>query len=103
MTEYLRNSDHRSGFSSGYTYNDITLFDKNKKIFYAEKDTRKLRIDKVKGILRLDHLNEEERNHVERLVMMHADLFRLSEDSLGCTNEISHKINTVDDNKYEAV
>lgn len=55
------------------------------------------RVDKIKQNLRLEHLNREEREHVENLVEKHDDLFHLPNDLLTCTNKIAHKITTTDE------
>jgi hypothetical protein len=47
--------------------------------------------------LRLDHLNEEEVNHVDRILNKYGDLFRLPDESLGPTDVTAHKIVTTDD------
>lgn len=55
------------------------------------------RSDEVKTLLRLEHLNKEEQQHVQALVGKHNDLFRLPNDRLGHTDIASHKITTIDD------
>lgn len=55
------------------------------------------RIQNIRELLRLEHLNQEETKHVDALVERHNDLFRLPEDKLGHTSIFSHKINTIDD------
>jgi len=42
----------------------------------------------------IDHLNEEEGNHVNEIINNHKDLFRLPEESLGHTDITAHKIAT---------
>ena len=52
---------------------------------------------KVRSLLRLDHLNKEEGQHVDDIIQAHNDLFRLPGDKLEHTNIISHKIATTDE------
>jgi len=51
---------------------------------------------RVKSLLRLDHLNDEEESHVDKLLKEYSDLFQLSGDALGYTNAMQHKISTTD-------
>jgi hypothetical protein len=46
----------------------------------------------VHELLRLDHLNEEEVNQVDRIINKYDDWFRLPDDLLGYTDVIAHKI-----------
>lgn len=43
------------------------------------------RIEKVRDSLRLDELNTEERQHIDKVLRKHFKLFRLPEDLLECT------------------
>jgi Fe2+ transport system protein B len=54
------------------------------------------RFTKLKNLLRLDHLNLEEQNHVQELIQKYENLFKLPEESLTITNKMTHKINTID-------
>jgi len=49
----------------------------------------------VHEFLRLDHLNEEEVNHVDRIIDKYGDLFRIPDDPLGHTDVTAHKIATI--------
>lgn len=53
--------------------------------------------EQVQSLLRLNHLNPEELEHVKRLITKHGDLFELPGKELSHTNVIKHKINTTDD------
>jgi len=54
------------------------------------------RVQIIRELLRLDHLNKEESEHIDMLIQKHSDLFRLPDDKLTCTTEMSHKITTTD-------
>lgn len=51
----------------------------------------------ARSLLRLEHLNDEELEHVDLLLAKHCDLFQLPGDTLNCTNTMKHKIATTDD------
>jgi hypothetical protein len=51
----------------------------------------------VHEFLRLDHLNEEEVYHVDRIINKYGDLFRLPDEPLGSTDITARKIVTIDD------
>jgi len=51
---------------------------------------------RIKSLLRLNHLNDEEESHVNKFIEEYSDLFQLSDDVLGYTNAMQHKINTTD-------
>lgn len=48
-------------------------------------------------MLRLDHLNEEEKANVIRLVTNYAERFQLPGEPLGATNVLKHRIPTTND------
>ena len=60
----------------------------------SDKDRE--RAHKIQTLLRWDHLNPEEANHVTKLVEEHSDLFQLPGENLEGTGIISHKIPTTD-------
>jgi hypothetical protein len=66
-------------------------------VFSINSDNTNTRLSQLKSSLRLEHLNREEREHVERLINYHADLFRLPNESLTFTNKIAHRISTTDE------
>ncbi|KAL6440856.1 hypothetical protein ACFW04_003346 [Cataglyphis niger] len=84
-------------FSSGDTNSGN---DENNKVFAT---TAIARIDKrekmqvINDLLRLNHLNKEESDHVSRLIDRHQDLFHLPGSKLGFTSVIKHKIVTSDE------
>ena len=45
----------------------------------------------------MEHLNDEERQHVAELIETNYDLFHLPGDPLGKTSAVTHKIQTTDD------
>ena len=47
--------------------------------------------------LRLDHLDNEEREHIIKLVNKNADRFLLDKNNLGAANSVMHRIITTDD------
>lgn len=55
------------------------------------------RVQTIRELLRLDHLNKEESEHVDMFIRKHNDLFRLPDDKLACTTTVAHKITTTDD------
>ena len=66
----------------------------------TEDETLPIAEDRVLEIikkLRLDHLNEEERDHVIKVIKEFPERFHLPCDKLPCTSYIKHRIPTVDD------
>ena len=55
------------------------------------------RLEKLNKLLELDHLNEVEREQMNKLIEKHWDRFRLDGDELSCTNVGKHRILTIDD------
>lgn len=55
------------------------------------------RVQILQESLRMGHLNKEGKEHVQKLLRDHHDIFRLPNDNLKCTGNIAHKINTTDD------
>ena len=45
----------------------------------------------------MDHLNKEDRHHVESLITKYADRFHIPGESLGTTTVLQHNIPTTDD------
>ena len=45
----------------------------------------------------MDHLNKEEKQHVENLIEKYADRFHIPGEPLGATTVLQHKIPTTDD------
>jgi len=56
-----------------------------------------IRSHAVRELLRLDHLNKEEANHVNKIIDNHNDLFQLPDEPLGHTDVTAHKITRTDD------
>jgi len=48
-------------------------------------------------MLRLEHLNAEERAHVERLIERNSDCFHLSNEKLDYMNVLEHRIPTINE------
>lgn len=67
------------------------------KIHSIPSRTRENRVENVINLLRLDHLNDEERNAVSALVAENVDLFHLPGEPLRSTSECKHRILTVDE------
>jgi len=61
------------------------------------KIKQKERKDKIMGMLRLEHLNAEERAHVERLIEKNSDCFHLSGEKLDYTNVLEHRVPTINE------
>ncbi|KYN27480.1 hypothetical protein ALC57_03135 [Trachymyrmex cornetzi] len=52
----------------------------------SNESCSQIRVERIMPLLRLDHLNEEEKANVIKLVTKHSDRFHLPEDPLGATN-----------------
>jgi len=59
--------------------------------------TKTERLKRVQNLLRLEHLNREETEHVTKLIDRYSDLFQLPDEELSCTNAIKHRIITTDE------
>jgi len=59
--------------------------------------TPNTRSDAIKDLLRLDHLNREEADHVDRIIGKYSDLFRLPDEPLGHPDVTAYRISTVDE------
>ena len=59
--------------------------------------SNKNRENSIKELLRLDHLNQEEKQHVENFIQKYADRFHIPGEPLEATNVLQHKIPTTDD------
>ena len=59
--------------------------------------SHKDRENSIKELLRLDHLNEEEKQHVENLIKKYADRFHIPGEPLGRITVLQHSIPTTDD------
>ena len=59
--------------------------------------SNKSRENAIKELLRLDHLNKEEKQHVENLIEKYADRFHIPGEPLGATTVLQHNIPTTDD------
>ncbi|XP_036148743.1 uncharacterized protein LOC118647611 [Monomorium pharaonis] len=55
------------------------------------------RLFEIKNLLRLDHLNSEEKDSILSLIARHADRFHLPKENLGATNAAEHSIPTIND------
>lgn len=62
----------------------------------TQRQTAKERTEQVRDLLRLDHLNKEEAEHVKSLIDKNRDLFHLPGEELSHTNAIQHRIVTTD-------
>lgn len=77
----LCNGNERTGFSHA-------------KVLQIKKSDR---ITEVKKLLRLEHLNEEEKESIDSIIQDNADLFQLPNEPLDFVPEFFHKITTIDD------
>lgn len=66
-------------------------------IKYIQYQSQEQRAERVKHLLRLQHLNDEESRHVNKLIHDYSDLFQLPDEQLACTNIVSHRIHTKDE------
>ena len=55
------------------------------------------RVECIKKLLRLDHLNQDEYEHVEKYIKNDADSFQIPGKPLEATNVLQHSVPTVDD------
>jgi len=60
-------------------------------------ETKDLRVTDVINLLRLEHLNDEERRNIVNLIRRHHDRFHLPTEHLGKTSVTTHRIITIDD------
>jgi len=60
-------------------------------------EIKDLRVTDVINLLRLEHLNDEERGNIVNLIKRHHDRFHLPAEHLGKTNVTTHRIITIDD------
>ena len=58
------------------------------------------RTECIKKLLRLDLLNKDEYEHVEKLIKNNADRFQILGEPLEATNVLQHSIPTVDDSYF---
>lgn len=65
----------------------------------AEKNDERVRV--IRELLRLEHLNKEESEHVADIINRYSDLFRLPDDKLEFTSVLTHKIITTDNNPIQ--
>lgn len=79
-----------------YPFDELSQRKESIKI-HSDSGKREDRIGKILRLLRLEHLNEEEKLNVTRLVTNHAERFQLPEERLGSTNTLKHRILTTDD------
>jgi hypothetical protein len=61
-----------------------------------KSESQTTRYSELKECLRMEHLNKEEKEHVQTLVKRHKNLFKLPSEPLTLTDKITHKINTTD-------
>ena len=55
------------------------------------------RIECIKKVLRVDHLNQDEYEHKERLIIDSADRFKMPGEPLEATSLLQHSIPIIDD------
>ena len=55
------------------------------------------RVECIKKLLPLDHLNQDKYEHVEKLITNNADKFQIPGEPLEATNVLQHWIPTADD------
>lgn len=53
-------------------------------------------IDRLNGMIRTDHLNQEEKSEILKLCKHYKDLFKKPEDTLTCNSDVMHEIKTKD-------
>ena len=76
-------------------YSTRTSLEKNQVSFsiYSSND----RVAEIKKLLRLDHLNQEEKESVDRHLNEFQDRYHLSNEKLMATSVMRHRINTTDE------
>ena len=55
------------------------------------------RVESIKKLLRLDHFNQDEYEHVKNIIKNNADRFQIPGEPLEAANVLQHSIPTVDD------
>lgn len=63
--------------------------------YFPESSESNNRADIIGDLLRLDHLNSEERDYTKLLVKNHSDRFHIPGEKLGSTNATHHSISTI--------
>ena len=51
-------------------------------------------MDKLKSIIKIDHLNKEEQEQIDKLLNKHSDRFQLEGDNFTATNITKHRFLT---------
>lgn len=64
---------------------------------HAITNSAENRAQDVWELLRLEHLNDKESGHVQRLIVKYSDIFYLPSDRLCYTNALKHTITTTDE------
>lgn len=65
--------------------------------FQYNEDPVNNRLHKLENLLKLNHLNDEERASIVEICRNHNDLFFLEGDYLSCTDSVKHEISTLKD------
>ena len=87
------NEDLSSTILNNFLRTDNSLINSCKIYNVTDED----RVKCIKKLLRLDHLNQDEYEHVEKLIKNNADRFQIPGELLEATNLLQHSIPTVDD------
>jgi transposase InsO family protein len=66
-------------------------------IYFCDTDYYDDRLNNILPLLRLDHLNSEEKQNILSLVERHVDRFHLPQEKLGVTNAAQHFIPTINE------
>ena len=98
-TDTKTNLEDRREFNfSQQVFNDfISQIPKVQDCYHSFNITNKNRENDIKELLRLDHLNKEEKQHVENLIKKYADQFHIPGEPSGATTVLQHNIPTTDD------
>ena len=61
------------------------------------------RVENIKNLLRLDHLYQDEYEHVEKLIKNNADKFKITGEPLEATNVLQHSMQTLYDSDFSKI
>lgn len=92
-----RFADSALGLEAGTRSSDGASSESLSHAIHSITNSVENRAQDVRELLRLEHLNDEESGHVQRLIAKYVDVFHLPSDRLGCTNALRHTINTTDE------
>lgn len=104
LNSTIDNSNSNSNLNSDESFNSISNSNSipiprssnsnSRSCFLVKQNDRK---NKIMGMLRLEHLNAEERSHIDKLIEKNSDCFHLPDEKLNYTSVLKHRIPTVNE------